>query len=76
MTLIPNWKNAWRMFSVQALALIAFAQTVLAVMTPAMLESVVPFTALTYVDALSALTVLAAVLGGVGRLIDQPAVQE
>lgn len=70
--LIANWRSAWRMFSVQALAFIAFAQGVLAVLPASALYATVPFAAgTTWNDLLVALTIAAAVLGGLGRLIDQ-----
>lgn len=71
MKLIDNWRSAWRLFSVQALALIAFAQTVLAVVPPQYLNEKIAFTDTTYGGVLVALTIAAAVIGGLGRLIDQ-----
>jgi len=71
MKLIDNWRSAWKLFSVQALAVIAFAQTVLAVVPPEYLNVKIAFTDTTYGGVLVALTIAAAVIGGLGRLIDQ-----
>lgn len=69
MRLIPNWRKAWRMFSVQAqAAAVALLGTWQAL--PDDLRARVPEgVALGVVGALL-------VLGIVGRLIDQPKVQE
>lgn len=72
MKLISNWRDAWKMFSVQALALIAFAQTTLAVVPSEYLALTVPFTtSTTYSSLLVFLTIAAALIGGITRLIDQ-----
>jgi hypothetical protein len=67
--LIPNWKRAWRMFSVQAqagaLAVLGAWQAV-----PEDLKAAIPAP---YVYGL-AMALL--VLGIVGRLVDQPKVKE
>lgn len=73
MELISNWRVAYKMFSMQALAFIAFAQGVLAAVPPAYLATPLPFTTTSYGQLLVAMTIIAAVLGGLGRLIDQKA---
>ena len=60
------------MFSIQALVLIGAIQGIFATLTPDMLASTIPGTIFTWGGLGAALTVLAAVLGAVGRLIDQP----
>lgn len=72
MKLIDNWRDAPRMISVRALALIAAVQSVLAVVPNDYLDLVVPFTAATTWRGLAvALTIAAAAIGAIGRLIDQ-----
>jgi len=64
MKLIPNWRQAWRMFSVQAMT-IAGAMQAAWVAIPPDLKSHVP-------DGLViGLTVTVLALGIVGRLVDQ-----
>jgi hypothetical protein len=67
--LIPNWRRAWRMFSVQAqalaLAVIGGWQAM-----PDDLRTVVP------PEAVFGLAMVLLVAGIVGRLIDQPKVRE
>ena len=64
MKLIPNWRQAWRMFSVQAMTLAGAMQAAWLAM-PADLKSRVP-------DGLvDGLTVAILALGIVGRLVDQ-----
>lgn len=76
MRLIKNWPKAWRMFSVQALALIAFLQGVIAVLPESQMDATVPFTeSVSWRDALVLLSVVAAVIGGIGRLIEQPSLK-
>lgn len=70
--LIDNWRQAWRMYSIKALGVIATAQASLALMPAHWLAARVPFMdGFTYADALVTLSIAAAVLGGIGRLIDQ-----
>lgn len=75
MTLIENWRKAYKMFSVQALAVIAAAQAILAVVPADKLALHVPFTGTSYAELLVGLSIAAAVLGAVGRLIDQTSVK-
>lgn len=71
MKLVAEAKQWYRMFSVQMLALVAFIQGVLFVLPGSALDARVPFIELTWRDVGVALTVAAAVIGGIGRLIDQ-----
>jgi hypothetical protein len=71
MKLIENWRSWYKMFSVQMLAVIAFVQGVLFVLPGSALDARVPFVELSWRDLGVAMTVAAAVLGGLGRLIDQ-----
>lgn len=71
MKLIGNWKRWYRMFSVQALVVIGALQGVLAALTPTALAAVIPGTAITWGGAGAALSVLVAIFGAVGRLVDQ-----
>lgn len=72
MKLIHNWRAAWRMFSVQALAAIAALQLAAASAPRGVMELPVPLMGgATYADALGWLTFAAAIVGGIGRLIDQ-----
>ena len=74
MKLIDNWKKWYRMFSVQALLFIGALQSVLAALSPDALAALIPGTAVTWGAFGAALTVLAAVVGAVGRLVDQGSV--
>lgn len=69
MKLIPEWKRAWRMVSVQAMAVAVAAQGAW-VMLPAELQSQVPDW------ALKGLTAAILVLGIVGRLVKQDKVHQ
>jgi hypothetical protein len=71
MKLVPNWKQYYKAFSMQALAFIAFLQGVMVVLPASALDARVPFIEMSYRDVGVALTVAAAILGGIGRLIDQ-----
>ena len=65
--LIPNWRQSWRMFSVQALALTALLQVVWEQLPPevvAMMDH----------DIAQTVTALLCVAGIVGRVIRQPSV--
>ena len=66
MTLVDNAGNAWRMFSVQALAVIAIINALEAVW-----PSLAPFTS---PSVQAGVTVVFAVAGIVGRLVKQPSV--
>lgn len=75
MKLIDNWQRWYRMFSVQMLLLAGAIQSVLAVLTPEQAAGIVPFTTATTWAGLGAgVTIVVAVLGAVGRLVDQGAV--
>lgn len=76
MNLIPNWRSAWRMFSVQALAIIGAVQSVLLVFPPEMLARPALGLAFTWSDMGVAVTIASAVFGALGRLIDQPKVPQ
>jgi hypothetical protein len=71
MKLIPEWRRAWRLFSMQALLIIGALQGTLAALPQAALESAVPGTTVTWGSLMVALSVITAVLGGIGRLVDQ-----
>lgn len=71
MKLIHDWKTAYRMFSVQALAVVGALQS-LSLVFPSAMGHHVPFlTGVTWADGLSAVTASVAALGIVGRLIAQ-----
>jgi len=67
MKLIEDWRKAWKMFSVQAMALCAALQGAWVAMPPD-LQARIPSA------IVSGLSITLLVLGLVGRLIDQPAV--
>ena len=72
MKFVDNARKFYRMFSIQALAFIGFVQSVLLVLPAEKSHALIPFTsASTWYDLGVALTIIAAVLGGFGRLIDQ-----
>lgn len=71
MKLIHNWREAWKMFSVQALIFIGAVQGILAVLSPEALAAAVPGTGVTWGSLGAAMTVAAAVIGAVGRIVDQ-----
>ncbi len=75
MHLIKNWRQAWRMYSMQALTIIATLQGMLAALPASTLESVIFGTPYTWLQAMVALSIAAAVLGALGRVIDQPSTQ-
>lgn len=65
MKLIPNWKRAWRMFSVQAMALAGAIQGAWP-LVPEDLKTSLPPTLVHWVS-------VALLLAGIaGRLVDQP----
>lgn len=75
MKLIDEAGKWYRMFSVQMLVLIGALQSVLVVLTPEQAAQFVPFMGtLTWHSLGVSLTVVAAILGAVGRLIKQPTV--
>ena len=71
MKLIHNWRDAWKMFSVQALIFIGAVQGILAVLSPEALAMPLPGTGVTWGALGATLTVTAAVIGALGRIIDQ-----
>lgn len=71
MKLIENWRSWYRMFSVQALLFIAGLQSILAVLPGDAQDSRLPFIDLSYREVGVSLTIAAAVLGMLGRMIDQ-----
>lgn len=68
MKLIPEWRRSWRMFSVQALAVIAAAPLVWAELPDDAKASV---TALVPTEWLPFITTGVALAGIIGRLVDQ-----
>lgn len=71
MKLIENWRQWYRMFSVQMLLFITGLQGILAVLPPDAQDARLPFIDATYREVGLALTIAAAVFGMVGRMIDQ-----
>ena len=72
MKLIENASKWYRMFSVQALMFIGALQSILLVVPADKLAGHVPFTvATTWADLGTAFTIAGAVVGAIGRLIDQ-----
>jgi hypothetical protein len=65
MKLIQNWKEAWKMYSVQALAVIA-ALPIIWASLPDEWKAEVPS------EWVKALVVVVAIAGILGRIIDQP----
>jgi len=65
MKLISDWRQAWRWFSMQSMALAAAIQAVWLQLPPDMKSSIDP-------AWVSAATVAVLVLGGIGRVVDQP----
>lgn len=72
MKFIDNASRWYRMFSVQALVFVAALQSVLAAFTAEQLATTIPFAGTFTWGALgTSCTVLAAILGAIGRLVDQ-----
>ncbi len=71
MKLIHNWRDAWKMFSVQALIFIGAVQGILAVLSEDTLQQKILGTDTTWGALAAALTVIVAVIGALGRIIDQ-----
>ena len=69
MQLIPNWKKAWRMFSVQAMTLATAIQATWP-MVPEDMKATLPPQLVHWVS------VALLVAGILGRLVTQPKVQE
>ncbi len=77
MKLVENARKFYRMFSIQALAFIGFVQSVLLVLPASKAQALIPFMGgASWADLGVALTIAAAVLGGLGRLIDQGSVTQ
>lgn len=74
MRLIENWRQSWKMISMIALSAIAGLQSVIAVMPEAMLTEPVPVLGISYVQVLVRLTILAAIIGAVGRVLKQASI--
>lgn len=75
MKLIDEAGKWYRMFSVQMLVLVGAVQSVLMVLTPEQAAQLVPFMGtMTWHSLGVALTVGAAILGAIGRLIKQDSV--
>lgn len=68
MKLIANWKKAWRMLSVQAMALAGAVQGAW-MFIPDGMRSSIP------ANVVQGVTIALLVLGVVGRLVDQPKVK-
>lgn len=68
--LIPDWRKSYRTYSMRAIAVIAALQSVLASLPPDRAELVIG-AGVTFADVLVYLTIAAAVIGGIGRIIDQ-----
>lgn len=64
MKLIPEWRKAWRMVSVQAMTLAATIQTAWVAMPPDLISQVPP-------AVVQGVTLSLLVLGIVGRLVKQ-----
>lgn len=73
MQLIHNWRQAYKLFSVQALAAIGIVQTVAAAVPASVLELHLPgrLNLFTVSDAVTGLTILATALGFIGRVVSQ-----
>lgn len=72
MKLIENARYWYKMFSVQMLLLIAMLQGIVVALPPTMLDAQAPFTGgMTYRDVNVFLTIAVAVIGGIGRLVQQ-----
>ena len=65
MKLIPNWKKAWRMVSVQAMALAGSIQGAWMFIPEDMKSSISP-------NIVQSVTVALLILGIAGRMVDQP----
>lgn len=68
MKLIPNWRHAWRMFSVQAMAIAAAIQAAWPTI-PGDLKSAIPANVVHWVS------LVLLVAGIAGRLVQQPSAQ-
>lgn len=68
MKLIDNWRQCWRMFSVQAMTLATAIQGAWMFIPPQLQASIPP-------GWVKCITISLLVLGILGRLVDQPKVQ-
>lgn len=71
MQLASNWRSLWKAFSTQALALLVLLQGLIAAVPPHLQAVRIPLIDYTYGEIAVALSVVIAVLGLVGRYIDQ-----
>jgi hypothetical protein len=72
MTLVQNASKWYRMFSMQALIFVGAIQMIVLALPASVLSAHVPFMgAFTYGDVNALLTVIAAVFGAIGRLVNQ-----
>lgn len=71
MKLIDNWRGSLRLFSVQALLVIGVLQSTVVALPDSVLDLLIPGTSVSWRALATALSVTAALLGGIGRLIDQ-----
>lgn len=69
MHLIPEWRKAWRMFSVQSMALSTALLATWAVLPDDMRASIPS-------DIVTTIAIIVLVLGMIGRVVDQPKVKE
>ncbi len=74
MKLIPEARRWWRMFSMRALAVIATLQGIVLTIPADTLTKPALGTTLTWMELNAGLTIAAAVIGGIGRLVAQPKV--
>lgn len=74
MKLIPEARRWWRMFSVQALLVIGALQGIVLALPPEALTQPALGTAMTWMELNTSLTIAAAVVGAIGRIVAQPAV--
>lgn len=68
---IPEARKFWKLFSAQALMFIGGLQTMVVAFPTGLLQAPMPFTTVTYQGLINGLTVAAAILGFLGRFIDQ-----
>ncbi len=71
MRLIKQWRQAPKMYSVQALTIITALQGIAAYLSAEQLAAFVPFFSVTWGGALHALTAFFGITGVIARLIDQ-----
>lgn len=68
---IPEARKFWKLFSAQSLMFIGGLQTMVVAFPVALMQSPMPFTTTTYQGLVNFLTIAAAVIGFVGRFVDQ-----